>query len=182
MTDDAVRLLQVRQNWGTRMQPLRSRSEAISIEKIIRLEDEIRSSKQAVVKHVLRARALERDLTIIKTSDESLKEHLKSKFRPKTFDDLGLKIVWLEKKVITEIEASARIEGRGHNLQQAYNSYNDDELCAALEILPGNSHILESRESRLYFIGTSLQQISVLLLSVVEFMLPVVKFIICIIS
>ena len=155
MTDDAVRLLQVRQNWGTPMKPLMSRSETISIEKISRLEDEIRSSKQAVVKHVLRARALERDLTIIKTSDEALKEHLKSKFKPKMVDDLGLKIIWLERKVMTEIEASAKIEGRGHNLHQAYNSYNDDELCAALEILPGNLHLLKFRESRSYLIETS---------------------------
>ena len=170
MADDAVRLLQIRQNWGTPMKPLRSRSETISIEKINRLEDEIRSSKQAVVKHVLRARALERDLTIIKTSDEALKEHLKSKFRPKVVDNLGLKIVWLERKVINEIEASAKIEGRGHNLQQAYNSYNDEELCAALELLPGKSHPLKLRESRSYLMETSLQRISILFLTVVKSM------------
>lgn len=137
------------------MKPLRSKSEVISSEKISRLEDEIKSSKQAVVKHILLARALERNLTIIRTSDQSLKDHLKSKFRPKIADDLGVKVVWLEKKVIVQIEASAKIEGRGYNLQQAYNSYNDDELCAALQLLPGTSHHVVSPKSRSFLMKTA---------------------------
>ena len=121
----------------TRNRP-KSRGDVINEAKITRLQNEINDSKQAVVKHILHARTLQNDLSQVRIVDKALKAHLKAILKTKTLEDLGKRILWLEKGMMNKIERLSGSYGYGANLQQSLNAYNDDELCDALQSLPGD--------------------------------------------
>ena len=102
-----------------------------------KVQDEIRDSKQAVVQHINRARNLEQSLAEAAAQDKSLKALLKGKVEDKPWMlHLGEKLLWLDNHTLRRIEGLSGLSGLGYALQKTLYSYDDGELCDALDNLP----------------------------------------------
>ena len=102
-----------------------------------KVQDEIRDSKQAVVQHINRARNLEQSLAEAAAQDKSLKALLKGKVDDKPWMlHLGEKLLWLDNHTLRRIEGLSGLSGLGYALQKTLYTYDDGELCDALDNLP----------------------------------------------
>ena len=102
-----------------------------------KVQDEIRDSKQAVVQHINRARNLEQSLAEAAAQDKSLKALLRGKVEEKPWMvNLGDKLLWLDNQTLRRIEGLSGLSGLGYALQKTLYTYDDGELCDALDNLP----------------------------------------------
>ena len=137
VVQDSMRHAQLHSSRRAKTIRPKSRGDIINENKIIRLQNEIKDSKQAVVNHILHARTLQNDLSQVKVIDKALKSHLKSMLKSRQLEDLGKRVLWLAKGTMSKIERLSGSSGYGANIQQSLNGYNDDEMCAVLQSLPG---------------------------------------------
>jgi hypothetical protein len=107
--------------------------------KIQKLQSLIIKSKHAVVQHILDARVAQNDLIQMAEVDVQLKALLKSKLELSKVNCIGAKSFLFDKRVLMRVELFANIVGYGALLLKCFHEYNDDELCAMLQALPGQA-------------------------------------------
>lgn len=105
--------------------------------KIQKLQSLIIKSKHAVVQHILDARVAQNDLIQMAELDLQLKALLKSKLELSKVNCIGAKSFLFDKRVLMRVELFANIVGYGALLLKSFHEYNDNELCAMLQDLPG---------------------------------------------
>lgn len=123
------------------------KAEVIHQNRVENLEKQIHKSRQHVVKHLLRARALQTKVFQTEVIERALKGHISNiqlkqgsdlKSRSFKFDhSLGDHKVTLSSITLSNIEVAAGLRmGHATMMQSSYNNYSDEKLCAELEFLP----------------------------------------------
>lgn len=99
-------------------------------------QSQLKTSKHAVIKHITKVRASQKDFLIEEPSEDVSATDQKQKC-VLVDNDVDINFPWLEQNAPSSIEDAAKAHGHEMAVQQAYNSYNDDEMTLALGSLSG---------------------------------------------
>lgn len=116
-------------------------SSTFCTEKLLEVESskeqsQLKTSKHAVIRHITKVRASQKDLLIGEPSEDISASDQKQKCFS-VDNDFDMKFPWREQNALSSIEDAAKVHGYKMAVQQAYNTYNDDEMTLALDSLSG---------------------------------------------
>ena len=102
-------------------------------------QSQLKTSKHAVIRHITKVRASQKDLLIDEPSEDISATDQKQKCLS-VDNDVDMKFPWREQNAPSSIEDAAKAPGHEMAVQQAYNTYNDDEMTLSLHSLSGIFH------------------------------------------